>query len=119
MTVMMIGGFLIPLVVLVLFLWLTKRALDSKGKEFGGNQSFVFSKTGSKNSKSASNNSNSSAVNDTSDSDDPSKVKVLKRDLSLKSNDLGSKEFSFKKRQIRVMKTILMNITFFFLAWAP
>ena len=73
----------------------------------------------SKNSKSASNNSNSSAVNDTSDSDDPSKVKVLKRDLSLKSNDLGSKEFSFKKRQIRVMKTILMNITFFFLAWAP
>lgn len=127
MTAMIVGGFLIPLFTLVIFLWLTKRALESKTKEFGGNQSFVFStksKSFSKTKTSSvgeSSDSGSEGVKVVPESEESSATNLKKREKNLTqtSVDFENKEFSFKKRQYRVLKTIFMNIIFFCIAWTP
>jgi r-opsin len=114
MSSMIIGGFFVPLIVLIIFLWLTKRALETKLNEFGENQVYVF------NSKSRT-KEYSRAVTTLSRTDS-----LLDRSYSLTRSRFGgdvsmddNRKFSFKKRQFRVIKTILLNIIFFCVSWTP
>jgi hypothetical protein len=113
MTCMIIGGFFVPLIVLIIFLWLTKRSLQTKLNDFGENQVYIFNtRTKSK--------EYSKAVTSLSRIDS-----LFERSYSYErrrgnASDLNqNRKFLFKKRQFRVLKTILLNIIFFCLSWTP
>lgn len=126
MTSMFIGGFLVPLFILIIYLWLTKKTLDSKKKFFGGDFR-AFStrggKSGSFKKTTMSQQSESSAVNPDNNSglSDQNSISFKEKDSNgaLNANSSEAKEFSFKKRQYRVMKTIFFNVVFFCIAWTP
>jgi hypothetical protein len=122
MTSLIIGGFIIPLLILIIFLWLTKRALEFKQNEFGENRVFNAntSKHVSMSQRKTSILSDSSSIKMKSKRE----IEECEPSITIKRTKAScdfqkSKMVLFKKRQFRVLKTILLNICFFCIAWLP
>jgi hypothetical protein len=121
---MFAGGFFFPVIFLLTFYWLTKRSLESRTQYFDSRY-YVFSasyRTGvSKTTKAVSianesNNESGESVKFKKASNQKvvSDRKETNQGENVKSKtDLDNAQFSFKKRQIKVLRTILLHITFF------
>lgn len=123
---MFVGGFLFPLFCLVIFYFLTKRTLETKTKYF--DNQYVFT------ARDCSKTKASTLSKDSANGNSLESMK-LKRTNSIQitingatsninstntnTNDLENSQFSFKKRQLKVLRTILLHITFFCIAWVP
>ncbi len=121
---MFVGGFVFPLCCLVIFYFLTKKTLQTKSKYFENQYVFtardqtketILSKDSTKenlfgNIKLKRSNSIQITINGAS-------CNITTTNLN--SNDLANVQFSFKKRQLKVLRTILLHISFFCIAWVP
>ncbi len=108
---MIAGGFLLPLVFLLTFLILTKRALDSYSKNFEihfrnslNRSTNILTASWRGEAKSSKQTENNTKTNKT-------ETRVVKSSL-----DTG---ISFQKRQNKVIKTILLYVIAFSIAWTP
>ena len=107
-TLMIFGGFIIPVTILLVFFFLTKRCLEAKTKEMG-KEHYVFTSSISKNTKSSFHG----------DSMRQNSIKKAKKNGSKSSKTLEDNRYSYHKRQFRVLRTIIINLIFFTLSWAP
>ena len=110
---MLIGGFIIPLAILITFFDLTRRHLQKKTKEMGENH-MVFTRSQS--------NSKTPTVNSLSFSRAGSLRKSdrhIRYETKVKPEVTQVNRFSYKTRQHRVMRTILFNMIGFCIAWGP
>ena len=116
---MIAGGFLLPLVFLLTFLVLTKRSLDSYSKNFENqfrNSVTISKKLKTTNHKSSffsakfkpsfRNGAVASFIED-------SRLATAKKSVSL------NPEISFQKRHNKVIRTILLYVIAFTIAWTP
>ncbi len=88
MMLMIVCGFLVPLSFLIVFLILTKKSLESYGKNaliIQNNTEFIS----------------------------------LQSNLSKRSVDLENRRISFQNRHNRVLKSIILYVSFFCMSWTP
>jgi hypothetical protein len=120
---MFVGGFLLPLFCLVIFYFLTKRTLETKTKYFDNQYVFTArdcSKTkATKLSKELTNENSLESIKLKRTNSIQITIDGTITTTNFNSNELENTQFSFKKRQLKVLRTILLHITFFCIAWVP
>ena len=117
---MLIGGYIIPVITLLIFFFLTKRCLEAKTKEMG-KEHFVFTSSISKTTKSSFRNATGgdSMRQNSSSRHNSSMKRGNQKRCEQKTVKLEDNRYSYHKRQWRVLRTIIINILFFCIAWTP
>ena len=110
MSSMLVGGFLVPFIILIVSIVLTRISLSRKTKEMG-QEHFVFTSIPTTNTAKQYDQQCNSTLDGS--------VRSKTQQQESQCRRLKANRFSYQKRENRVLRTIIFNMIGFCIAWGP